>query len=143
MKICQTLWTCHKDLLTDSFGWLSPQHHLMAWAHSCLKLKELYPDLNFANKYLIAAYLQKENCEFERIIADWFEKGKPQKEAFFNDLQLDIDSPQVEEEFQKHEAWKEKTQLRATPTVLVNGYKLQGNYKIEDLRYFTEFSIDN
>ena len=47
MKICQTLWTCHKDLLTDSFGWNSPQHHLMAWAYSCLKLKELYPDVEF------------------------------------------------------------------------------------------------
>ena len=47
MKICQTLWTCHKDLLSDSFGWLSPQHHLMAWAYSCLKLKELYPDVEF------------------------------------------------------------------------------------------------
>jgi len=37
------------------------------------------------------------------------------------------------------EAWKAKTQLRATPTILVNGYKLPDNYKIEDLRYFTNF----
>ena len=39
-------------------------------------------------------------------------------------------------------SWKEKAQLRATPTILVNGYKLPENYKIEDLRYFTEFNID-
>jgi len=97
------------------------------------------PDLDFANKYLIAAYLQKEQSEFERIIADWFEKGKPLKEAFFNDLQLDMTNPAIETEFQKHEAWKEKTQLRATPTILVAGYKLPDHYKIEDLRYFTGF----
>ena len=30
-----------------------------------------------------------------------------------------------------------KTQLRATPTILVNGYQLPENYKIEDLKYFT------
>ena len=36
---------------------------------------------------------------------------------------------------------KEKTQLRATPTILVNGYKLPDNYKIKDLKYFTEFKI--
>jgi hypothetical protein len=47
MKICQTLWTCHNDLLSDSFGWLSAQHHLIAWTYSCLKLKELYPDIEF------------------------------------------------------------------------------------------------
>jgi len=51
--------------------------------------------------------------------------------------------PQVEKEFQKHEAWKATTKLTATPTILVNGYKLPGNYKIEDLKNFTEFSVNN
>jgi thiol-disulfide isomerase/thioredoxin len=99
------------------------------------------PDLDFANKYLIAAHQQKEQSEFERVIAHWFEKGKPMKGAFFAGLNLDIDNPQVEAEFQKHEAWKEKTQLRATPTVLVNGYKLPDNYKVEDLRWFVGIGI--
>jgi len=96
------------------------------------------PDLDFANKYLMAAYLEKEQKEFEHIIADWFEKGKPLKEVFFADLQLDITNPEIEIEFQKHEAWREKTKLRATPTILLNGYKLPDNYKIEDLRYFVD-----
>jgi protein-disulfide isomerase len=98
--------------------------------------------LDFANKYLIAAYLQKERGEFERIIADWFARGKVLKEAFFNDLQLNMNNSDIEIEFQKHELWKAKTRLRATPTVLVNGYHLPNNYKIEDLVYFTGFEID-
>jgi protein-disulfide isomerase len=53
-----------------------------------------------------------------------------------------LDNPAIETEFQKHAAWKEKSRLRATPTILVNGYQLPENYKIEDLRYFTEFTID-
>ena len=99
------------------------------------------PELDFANKYLIAAYLEKEQHEFERIIADWFEKGKLLKEAFFKDLHLNIDNSEVENEFQQHENWKSKTQLRATPTILVNGYQLPENYKIEDLKYFTELKL--
>jgi len=103
------------------------------------------PDLDFANKGLIAVYLEKEEKQMKQIYSDWFEKGKPLKEAFFKDLQLNTDKPelrsnrpsQIESEFQKHEAWKEKTQLRATPTILVNGYQLPENYKIEDLQYFT------
>jgi protein-disulfide isomerase len=79
----------------------------------------------------------------EQIFADWFERGKPLKEAFFNDLHLDINKSEVEAEFQKHEAWKEKTQLRATPTILVNGYKLPDNYKIEDLRYFERLKMED
>jgi len=35
-----------------------------------------------------------------------------------------------------------RKKFRATPTILVNGYKLPDNYKIEDLRYFTEFNVE-
>lgn len=45
MIICQTLWTNHRDLLKDDFGWLSPQHHIMGWALSSLKIKEFYPQI--------------------------------------------------------------------------------------------------
>ncbi|GHV57591.1 hypothetical protein FACS1894182_06830 [Bacteroidia bacterium] len=98
--------------------------------------------LDFANKYLIAAYLREDWISFLEITGNWFEKGKALKEDFFKELNLNPDNPEVEAEFQKHENWKAKTQLRATPTILVNGYKLPDNYKIEDLRYFTNLEID-
>jgi len=47
----------------------------------------------------------------------------------------------VEIEFQKHEFWRMKNQIRATPTVLVNGYLLPEIYNIEDLQHFTEFNV--
>jgi protein-disulfide isomerase len=77
-----------------------------------------------------------------QLFSDWFEKGKPLKEDFFKDLNLDLNNSVVETEFQKHEAWKAKTQIRATPTVLVNGYQLPENYEIEDLRNFMELNIN-
>ena len=114
-------------------------------------LSSFNADLEFANKYLIAAYFKNSHCVLnsildhpqspEQIFTDWFEKGKPLKEAFFREMQLDMTNPEIEAEFQKHEAWKAKTRLHATPTILVNGYKLPDNYKIEDLRYFTNFVI--
>ena len=48
-----------------------------------------------------------------------------------------MDNPAIEAEFQKHEAWKQKTQIKGTPTVLVNGYQLPETNNVEDLRYFT------
>ncbi|GHT19387.1 hypothetical protein AGMMS4957_03760 [Bacteroidia bacterium] len=100
------------------------------------------PSLDFANKYLIAAFLVHNTDIFRQIIGDWFDKGKLLKEQFFKDLHLSIDSFTVETEFQKHEMWRGKTQIRGTPTILVNGYQLPENYKIEDLRYFTKLEID-
>ena len=110
------------------------------------------PDLEFAVKGLIAAWLKNCHCVLkliqdhpqspEQIINDLFEKGKSIKEAFFDGLHLNMENPEIEIEFQKHNEWKEKTQLQVTPTILVNGYKLPDNYKIEDLRYFTEFNVN-
>jgi len=99
--------------------------------------------LEFANKSFIAIYLEKSKETSWRLYSDWFKIGKNIQEAFFNDLHLDMFNPAIESEFAKHQSWKEKTQLYATPAVLVNGYKLPDNYKIEDLCYLTKFDFDN
>ena len=56
-------------------------------------------------------------------------------------MALDMENLDIEAEFQRHEAWKLKTQIKGTPTVLINGYKLPESYKIEDLRYFTNLDL--
>ena len=52
-----------------------------------------------------------------------------------------MENTEIEVEYEKHEAWKKKNLLRATPTVLVNGYKLPEIYKIEDLQYFANLEF--
>jgi len=98
--------------------------------------------MEYANRYFIAIYLVRGRESAWQLYSDWFEKGKAMQEAFFHDLQLDMTNPAIEIEFQKHKSWKEQTQLRATPTILVNGYKLPDNYKIEDLQNFTDLKIE-
>jgi uncharacterized membrane protein len=98
-------------------------------------------ELNSTNRYLIAACLEGKTVSPEQIISDWFEKGKALKDDYFKSLSLNMDNPTIEVEFQKYEAWKEKTQIMATPTVLVNGYMLPESYRIEDLRYFSDLDL--
>lgn len=95
-------------------------------------------DLNSSNKFMIAVYLNKRLKDVKEIYAEWFEKGKFSKEDFFSKHGVNIEDEAVEKEFRKHESWIAETGLRATPTILVNGYKLPDNYKIEDLRFFSE-----
>ena len=45
MRVVQTFWSGGKDPLIDSFGWLSPQHHFMSWALSCLTLRQNYDEV--------------------------------------------------------------------------------------------------
>ena len=101
--------------------------------------------LEYANRYFIAIYLEKGKETAWQLYSDWFERGKALQEEYFKSQPLIMDimgNPEIPVEFQKHETWKKKTQLRATPTIIVNGYKLPDNYKIEDLRYFTEFDFE-
>lgn len=97
--------------------------------------------LHSTNKYLIAACLTETNGSSMQILSDWFEKGIHQKDDYFKDWNLDMENPTIEAEFEKHEAWKQKTQIHATPTVLINGYLLPESYKIEDLCYITNLDL--
>ncbi len=94
-------------------------------------------ELEVSNQYLIGSYLQK-NAEARYIYDEWFEKGKFNKEEFFKLHPVDITTLEVTKEFKRHEQWKEQSGLRATPTILVNGYKLPDNFKIEDIKYITK-----
>lgn len=94
--------------------------------------------LDSSNKFLMAIYFNNNIEQTRKIYTDWFAKGKNTKEEFFQQYKIDIINEKVQMEFEKHEDWKSQTGLRATPTILVNGYKLPDNYKIEDLKYFSE-----
>ena len=104
-------------------------------------LSSFKEEWNSTNKYIIAACLADESGSALQLVTDWFENGKAQRDEYYRDWGLDIEAPEVEAEFQKHEEWKKKSQIRATPTVLVNGYKLPEIYKIEDLQNFTDFNV--
>jgi len=98
--------------------------------------KELEPSVHF----LIAVYLTFPLERVKMIYDEWF-NGKNNILEFFQNNAYG-QNKQAEAEFLRHEQWKETTQLRATPTVLINGYQLPGNYKLEDLKYFTDFNVD-
>jgi len=138
---CSRMHKRIETLLQKMNGNISVQYILSSFDES----------LDSTNKYLIAACLASPSSpspkwrggeSTQQLFTDWFEKGKELRDDYFKNMNLDMENPIVEIEFQKHKAWRKKTQLRATPTVLLNGYQLPENYKVEDLQYFTEFNIE-
>lgn len=100
-------------------------------------------DLEYSNRILTAAYLSDSSMEDKiSVYNEWFGKGKNDREAFRKKYNLELSNQTVIEEVNKHKAWKEKTDINATPTVLINGYELPYNYyQIEDIIYFTGLKI--
>lgn len=101
-----------------------------------------HKELDVSNKFLSAVYFNKSTEEVRYVYNEWFEDGKHKKEDTFKKYNLNIEASDVIEEFSKHQAWKEETKLRATPTILINGYELNDNYKIEDIKYFLDLVVD-
>jgi hypothetical protein len=44
-------------------------------------------------------------------------------------------------EHQRHKDWINETKIRATPSILFNGYELPEQYRVEDLKYFTKMEL--
>lgn len=55
----------------------------------------------------------------------------------------DITIKTVTEKLKRHNEWKERNKLSATPTILVNGYLLPEHYQIEDMAEFVDSAINN
>lgn len=123
--------------------------------------------LDYSSKFLISLYLCTNNDFTKKVFHDWFEgeesifylnKDRDNdttsqlfKKWFGNklikyniDQQITLNSEERnnKDEFEKHKAWISKTKLQGTPTILINGYKLPENYKIEDLKYFSTLDLD-
>ncbi len=67
-----------------------------------------------------------------QLYEEWYDKGKAKQEAFFDGLGLDADAETVLAEYAQHRAWREQTGFSATPTLLVNGYRMPSTYQMED-----------
>ena len=91
------------------------------------------PTLEFTEKFLIGAYFQNNPENINKIYNDWFEKGKSHPMKFINYYDINIENKDVKDEFEKHKAWISRTEINATPTILVNGFQLPDIYKIDDL----------
>lgn len=98
--------------------------------------------LDGSNKFLISTYLSRETEVMKSIFTEWFEKGKNSKDEFFLKYKLPFETPEVMNEFHRHKLWIEKTKITSTPTILVSGFKLPSNFKIEDLLFFKDLDVN-
>ena len=68
---------------------------------------------------------------------DWYEQKQKDYESWAKIYPVTL----IEENFKKidkQKAWCELAEVAATPTLLVNGYKLPNIYQLPDLRYMLE-----
>jgi hypothetical protein len=71
----------------------------------------------------------------ENLIQDWFELADLNRFRKQYPLQTNGQNPELETLIARHSDWFDKAEIKGTPTFFVNGFKLPGQYRIDDLRY--------
>lgn len=99
-------------------------------------------ELENSARFLLAVYQQEKRDKAELIYNDWFAGKKYLGEAYIMTFGYDLESAEVKRELRRHNEWQRENRLTATPTILINGYQLPDNYKIEDMRHFGDLNID-
>lgn len=92
-------------------------------------------ELEESSRFLIASYLQLDIQTSQSIFHQWFDGEKDNAKEYMEQVTVNTKSQDVEIELAMHKNWGNMTGLRATPTILVNGYLLPDGYEIEDLPF--------
>lgn len=95
------------------------------------------PDLAPVNKQIAAAYMRDGQAKTWESLSRWYDRDKSAHPFSPNNalpLDAELESKAIME-LQKHDKWIEKSGIKATPTVLVDGKPLPANFAVEDLLY--------
>ena len=165
----QAFYSVDKDFPAIIFGDTNAKHtitifsnpHCGPCARMHSRMEKLLEDTNnqFRIQYILSSFERSldSSCEFflyvsrkyteeerNRIYNEWFEGGKYNKEGFFKSHSFISDANSVSKEYQKHLDWKKQTKLRATPTILYDGYELPEMYfqQVDKLVFFTDLVFE-
>lgn len=94
--------------------------------------------LEDSNRFLISSYLQLNRDSSQKIFKEWYDGKKYNAQEYISANPVDLYTHETKEEIQRHREWRDKNGITATPTVLINGYRLPEEYEIEDLPIILE-----
>lgn len=119
--------------------------HLLALSGKDICVQYIFSSFNEqledSSRYLIAVYQKYGEQKAREVYSRWYAGEKRDYETIVKQHEKEIHAPEVERELKRHQAWREKSGLVATPTILVNGHKLPKEYTLEDLALMTKCQV--
>lgn len=89
------------------------------------------------NKLLIATYLQEGEEYAWATFEDWYLGDTSRGRSCFKE-NLDDTTPEVIEEYAKHQRWQKSAGITTTPTLLLNGRFLPEVYTVDDILFVVQ-----
>lgn len=106
-----------------------------------IKLKLIFNATNdkddkrgIAARHLLAVY-KKYVHKTESALSEWYLAEKKDYEEFAKKYPMNGELKKQEDEIEKMKEWCIQAEITFTPTIFINGYRLPGNYKIDELKF--------
>ena len=113
-------------------------HELMQKTNNRFQIQYIFSsfndDVEINTRFLIAVYLQRKDLAMD-MYKRWYVDGHKSIKDYPESSNIDLYAEGVNKAIEYGKAWKEQTGYVATPTVLVNGYKMPEEYAVEDLEF--------
>ncbi|NDV57145.1 vitamin K epoxide reductase family protein [Bacteroides sp. 519] len=94
------------------------------------------------HKLFIASYSQNDKSEFLVFLDNWYRYGQYNEDDFLKKNLFDNNNTDLTDELNRHKEFIERTGIRATPTILFNGYEMPlSKYGLNDLVLLKGISI--
>ncbi|QXV65617.1 thioredoxin domain-containing protein [Mucilaginibacter sp. 21P] len=85
-------------------------------------------------RHFMALADQKDEAAVKLALHDWYEQKQKSYEAWANKHPVTLNENQFYK-LEKQRAWCDMADIKATPTILVNGHRLPDAYRIQDIKY--------
>jgi hypothetical protein len=76
-------------------------------------------------------------CRVKQALNDWYEQKQKNYEAWAKLYPIALNGIEYQK-MEQQKAWCQLAEVTATPTLLLNGYRLPQLYQLTDLKYMLE-----
>jgi len=85
-------------------------------------------------QHVSALSLLNDTLLLENALNDWYSKRYKTYEAWANNYPLELNG-EMKAVTEKQNAWFDMVEVKVTPTIFINGYKLPDPYQLEDIKH--------
>ncbi|MDP9047328.1 MAG: thioredoxin domain-containing protein, partial [Bacteroidota bacterium] len=89
------------------------------------------------SRHLVALNEMPDKTKVKQALNDWYEQKQKNYDAWAKEYPVALNGIEYDK-IDKQKAWCELAEVTATPTMLLNGYRLPDLYQLPDLKYMLE-----
>jgi protein-disulfide isomerase/uncharacterized membrane protein len=128
---CQPCAKAHKKL--DK--WLSSREDIKLQVVFSVSTTDENNKKTKVASHLMSLQHGRDDVSLKKALDDWYEQKQKNYEAWSKEHPVTVIIDNTEA-LEKNKQWCKTTEIRATPTIFINGRKLPKPYQTEDIKYF-------